>query len=92
MLHLMLAWSVAGPHFMEASCHSETSINKVAVQAIHDIITSLLHNNSEMPYFHFNESLFKPYETLILLELCDMDVQVKPNLMCQIHINNPDSY
>ena len=74
MLHLMLAWTIAGPHFLEAS-HCDSTISKQSIQSIHDIITSLLHYNSEMPYFHFNESLFKPYETLILLELCDSDVQ-----------------
>ena len=36
-----------------------------------------------MPYFHFNESLFKPYETLILLELCDSDVQ--DQIIASIH-------
>ena len=76
MLHLMLAWAIAGPHLMEASSHREPGVSKVSVQAIHDIITSLLHFNSEMSYFHFNESLFKPYESLIQLELCDSDVQV----------------
>ena len=75
MLHLMLAWSVAGQHFMEAASHSDSSISRMSTQSIHDIITSLLHNNSEMPHFHFHESLFKPYETLILLELCDLDIQ-----------------
>ena len=73
----MLAWSVAGPHFMEASSHNDLTVSKLSIQAIHDIITSLLHTNSEMPYFHFNESLFKAYETLILLELCDADIQVR---------------
>ena len=35
----MLAWAIAG--------------SKISVQAIHNIITSLLHFNSEMAYFHF---------------------------------------
>ena len=71
----MLAWAIAGPHLMEASSHSEPGLCKISVEAIHHIITSLLHFNSEMAYFHFNESLFKPYESLIQLELCDSDVQ-----------------
>ena len=75
MLHLMLAWAIAGPHLMEAASHSEPGLSRLSVQAIHHIITSLLHFNSEMAYFHFNESLFKPYESLIQLELCDSDVQ-----------------
>jgi hypothetical protein len=43
---------------------------------VHDIISSLLHHHTEMSHFHFNESLFKPFESLLLLELCDSDVQV----------------
>lgn len=42
---------------------------------MHDIITALLNENVELPHFHFNESLFKPYENLLCLELCDVDVQ-----------------
>jgi brefeldin A-inhibited guanine nucleotide-exchange protein 3 len=49
------------------------------MQAVHDIISSLLHHHTEMSYFHFNESLFKPFESLLLLELCDSDVQVRPS-------------
>jgi brefeldin A-inhibited guanine nucleotide-exchange protein 3 len=44
---------------------------------VHDIISSLLHHHTEMSHFHFNESLFKPFESLLLLELCDSDVQVR---------------
>ena len=83
MLHLMLSWSIAGQHLMEASSHSDPTVSKLAIQAIHDIIASLLHYNSEMPYFHFNETLFKPYETLILLDLCDTDIQDK--IVASIH-------
>ena len=83
MLHLMLSWSIAGPHFMEASSHNDPTVSNLAIQAIHDIIASLLHYNTEMPYFHFNETLFKPYETLILLELCDTDIQDK--IVASIH-------
>ena len=83
ILHLMLSWSIAGQHLMEASSHSDPTVSKLAIQAIHDIIASLLHYNSEMPYFHFNETLFKPYETLILLDLCDTDIQDK--IVASIH-------
>ena len=75
LLHIMLAWAVAAPHLLEAASHSESRVSKMALQAIHDVITSLLQHQTEMPYFHFHESLFKPYETLVLLELCDPDVQ-----------------
>ena len=38
-------------------------------------MAAFLQNTSELPYFHFNEALFKPFENLICLELCDSDVQ-----------------
>ena len=75
LLHIVKAWAIVGPHLTEASCHKEDVISKKAVAYIHDIITSFLQNTSEQPYFHFNETLFKPFENLICLELCDTDVQ-----------------
>ena len=59
----------------QASCHREDTIAKQAVTYIHDIITVFLQNTSELPYFHFNETLFKPFENLVCLELCDTDIQ-----------------
>ena len=49
------------------------------LKAIHDSISNFLHHHTEISYFHFNESLFKPFESLIMLELCDQDVQVSFN-------------
>jgi len=64
-----------GPHFMEAACHEDRSISKKAVQCIHDSMVALLNEQIELPHFHFNEALFKPFENLLCLELCDNDVQ-----------------
>ncbi|KAK3879353.1 hypothetical protein Pcinc_016070 [Petrolisthes cinctipes] len=75
LLHIMRAWAVAGPHFMEAACHKDGSVSKKAVSSIHDIVNALLSNQNELPHFHFNEALFKPFENLLCLELCDADVQ-----------------
>ena len=75
LLHIMLAWAVVAPHLLEAASHNESRVSKMALQAVHDVISTLLQHQNEMPYFHFHESLFKPYETLVLLELCDPDVQ-----------------
>lgn len=47
----------------------------MAVSAIHDSVTCLLNEHTELPHFHVNEALFKPFENLICLELCDTDVQ-----------------
>ncbi|XP_076655707.1 brefeldin A-inhibited guanine nucleotide-exchange protein 3 isoform X1 [Halictus rubicundus] len=75
LIHVMRVWSILGPHFMEAACHKDRSISKKAVQCIHDSMAALLNEQVELPHFHFNEALFKPFENLLCLELCDSDVQ-----------------
>lgn len=71
----MKVWSIVGPHFMQAACHKDRTISKKAVQCIHDAVTGLLNEQAELPHFHFNEALIKPFENLLCLELCDLDVQ-----------------
>lgn len=61
--------------FLKAACHKDSLIAKKGVSTIHDIVSALLSSNSELPHFHFNEALFKPFENLLCLELCDIDVQ-----------------
>ena len=34
-----------------------------------------MQNTSELIYFHFNEALFKPFEHLVRLEICDQAIQ-----------------
>jgi brefeldin A-inhibited guanine nucleotide-exchange protein 3 len=75
LVHTMKVWSIVGPHFMQAACHKDRTISKKAVQCIHDAVTALLNEQAELPHFHFNEALIKPFENLLCLELCDMDVQ-----------------
>ncbi|CAB3365009.1 Hypothetical predicted protein [Cloeon dipterum] len=75
LIHIMKAWAIVGPHYMEAACHKERNISKRAITSIHDIVTTFLSDQSELPHFHFNEALFKPFENLLCLELCDSDVQ-----------------
>lgn len=60
---------------LQAACHRDRAISKQAVACIHDSVNALLNEQSELPYFHFNEALFKPFEKLLCLELCDSDVQ-----------------
>ena len=50
-------------------------MSKKAVACIHDSVTSVVASYSELPQFHFNEALCKPFENLLCLELCDGDVQ-----------------
>ncbi|XP_018563694.1 brefeldin A-inhibited guanine nucleotide-exchange protein 3 isoform X2 [Anoplophora glabripennis] len=75
LIHIMKVWSIVGPHFMQAACHKDRTISKKAVTCIHDSVTALLNEQAELPHFHFNEALIKPFENLLCLELCDMDVQ-----------------
>ncbi|XP_045475918.1 brefeldin A-inhibited guanine nucleotide-exchange protein 3 isoform X2 [Harmonia axyridis] len=75
LIHLMKVWAIVGPHFMQASCHKDRAVSKKAVTCIHDAVTALFNEQSELPHFHFNEALIKPFENLLCLELCDPDVQ-----------------
>ncbi|KAK0081887.1 hypothetical protein PV325_011414 [Microctonus aethiopoides] len=84
LIHVMRIWSILGPHFMEAACHKDREISKRSVQCIHDSMAALLNEQIELPHFHFNEALFKPFENLLCLELCDSDVQDQiVNCICE---------
>jgi len=50
-------------------------VSKKAVDCIHESVTSVLAAYAELPHFHFNEALCKPFENLLCLELCDGDIQ-----------------
>ncbi|XP_061546714.1 brefeldin A-inhibited guanine nucleotide-exchange protein 3 isoform X3 [Phycodurus eques] len=75
LLHKMRAWSVVAPHLVEAACHKERHVSQKAVSFIHDVLTEVLSGRTEPPHFHFNEALFRPFEHIMQLELCDDDVQ-----------------
>ncbi|XP_051506824.1 brefeldin A-inhibited guanine nucleotide-exchange protein 3 isoform X2 [Myxocyprinus asiaticus] len=75
LLHMMRAWSVVAPHLVEAACHKERHVSQKAVSFIHDVLIEVLSSWAELPHFHFNEALFRPFEHIMQLELCDEDVQ-----------------
>ncbi|KAM4772621.1 brefeldin A-inhibited guanine nucleotide-exchange protein 3 [Rhinophrynus dorsalis] len=75
LLHIMRCWSLVAPHFVEAACHKERHVSQKAVSFLHDIMTEVLSDWNEPPHFHFNEALFRPFERIMQLELCDDDVQ-----------------
>lgn len=75
LLHILRTWMIAGPHLMEAACHKDRDISKRAVEYIHDVITALLVEQTELPHFHFNEALLKPFENIMSMQNCDTDVQ-----------------
>ncbi|XP_035029163.2 brefeldin A-inhibited guanine nucleotide-exchange protein 3 isoform X2 [Hippoglossus stenolepis] len=75
LLHMMRAWSVVAPHLVEAACHNERHVSQKAVSFIHDVLMEVLTSWAELPHFHFNEALFRPFEHIMQLELCDEDVQ-----------------
>ncbi|XP_028913751.1 brefeldin A-inhibited guanine nucleotide-exchange protein 3 isoform X3 [Ornithorhynchus anatinus] len=75
LLHIMRCWSLVAPHLVEAACHKERPVSQKAVSFIHAILTEVLTDWSEPPHFHFNEALFRPFERIMQLELCDEDVQ-----------------
>uniref|UniRef100_A0A1B0FLI6 SEC7 domain-containing protein n=1 Tax=Glossina morsitans morsitans TaxID=37546 RepID=A0A1B0FLI6_GLOMM len=75
LLHILKVWAITGPHLMDAACHRDRIISKRSIEYIHDIVTALLVEQSELPYFHFNEALLKPFENLLNMDSCDVDVQ-----------------
>nr|XP_020634295.1 brefeldin A-inhibited guanine nucleotide-exchange protein 3 isoform X2 [Pogona vitticeps] len=75
LLHLMRCWNLVAPHLVEAACHKERHVSRKAVSFIHDILTEILTDWNEPLHFHFNEALFRPFERIMQLELCDEDVQ-----------------
>lgn len=75
LLHILKVWSISGPHLMESALHKDRDISKRAVEYIHDVITALLVEQSELPHFHFNEALLKPFENIMSMQNCDVDVQ-----------------
>ncbi|KAK2505010.1 hypothetical protein MC885_004479, partial [Smutsia gigantea] len=75
LLHVMRCWGLVAPHLVEAACHKERHVSQKAVSFIHDILTEVLTDWNEPPHFHFNEALFRPFERIMQLELCDEDVQ-----------------
>lgn len=60
---------------LQAACHKERHVSQKAVSFIHDVLTEVLTSWAELPHFHFNEALFRPFEHIMQLELCDEDVQ-----------------
>uniref|UniRef100_A0A3Q3J9L4 SEC7 domain-containing protein n=1 Tax=Monopterus albus TaxID=43700 RepID=A0A3Q3J9L4_MONAL len=65
LLHMMRAWSVVAPHLVEAACHKERHVSQKAVSFIHDVLTEVLISWAELPHFHFNEALFRPFEHIM---------------------------
>lgn len=74
LLHILKIWAITGPYLMEAACHKDRTISKKAIENIHDVIVAVLVEQTELPYFHFNEALMKPFENLLTMEQCDIDV------------------
>lgn len=75
LIHIMRIWAIVCPYLMESACHKDLTIARKAVKHIHDTINACLNEHSELPHFHVNEALFKPFENLLCLELCESDVQ-----------------
>lgn len=51
------------------------TLSKQAIASIHDTVLAFLNDQPELSHFHINESLFKPFENLLCLELCDIEIQ-----------------
>lgn len=76
LLHLLKIWAISGPELFHTAknCQREREISKRAIEYIHDIIISML-AIPELPHFHHNEAILKPFENLLNIESLDIDVQ-----------------
>lgn len=70
--------------FPQAACHKERHVSQKAVSFIHDVLIEVLSSWAELSHFHFNEALFRPFEHIMQLELCDEDVQ---DQVCHSHLS-----
>lgn len=59
----------------QAACHRDRPISKRAIESIQDVIAALLAEQTELAHFHFNEALLKPFENLLNMKTCDIDVK-----------------
>lgn len=75
LFHVMKVWAIIGPHLTECACHKDLTVSRKAVKHIHDVVNRILVEHPELPYFYVNETLFKPFENLLSLELCEPDIQ-----------------
>jgi len=85
LLHLMRAWAVISPHFVEAAAHRDRHISKLAITSLNDIMTELLSNRSELPHFWFHEALFKPLDGIMSSSTCSEEEQDQIlTMLCQL--------
>lgn len=76
IFHLMKSLQLASQHLIEAASFDYSEkVRKTSISTLNDLISNFLLNHVELQHFHFNETLFKSYETLLLLELCEMGIQ-----------------
>ncbi|XP_025415186.1 brefeldin A-inhibited guanine nucleotide-exchange protein 3 isoform X2 [Sipha flava] len=75
LFHMIKIWSISLPCWMEIACHKDLALSKQAIASIHDTVLAFLNDQPELSHFHINESLFKPFENLLCLELCDIEIQ-----------------
>ena len=65
--------------FSQAASHRDRHISKLAITSLHDIMTELLSNRSELPHFWFHEALFKPFDGILSSPSCSEDDQEQVN-------------
>lgn len=51
---------------LQISCEDEKTIFKLALDQIKDTLVVMLNNRNELPHFWFHETLFKPFEKILL--------------------------
>ncbi|CAL8087737.1 unnamed protein product [Calicophoron daubneyi] len=90
LIHLLYLWPLVSEHLIHI-CRSESGTPKLGtserrdadqpllvqrgLSCLHSCIVTLITSYPELPGFHMNEMLCRPYELSLKLELCDADLQ-----------------
>jgi brefeldin A-inhibited guanine nucleotide-exchange protein 3 len=75
LYHALHCWAIVGPTLLKAACSSDSAIAKTSVEILRSIISHVLQEQPEPLHFHFNETLFKPFEHVLCRENLDPDLQ-----------------
>lgn len=59
--------------FLQAACASNSEFTSKTVDFLRESIAAFLESGVNLHSFHFNESLFQPFQTILCLELCGED-------------------
>lgn len=57
--------------YSQATLSKDSSVSKVAITSIHDVISELLKRRNELPHFWFYSEMLKPLDSLVNFDVLD---------------------